>query len=172
MLRYLTPDCVFDSIYEIKPEFLLSRGIKGALIDIDGTVSSHRIKNPSPKLCEYIKSLTDAGIKVIFLSNNKRERVGVFSEQVGIKWISRATKPLSRGFKKGAEILDLPMNKIAVIGDQIFTDVLGGNRLGALTCQVKSIDIGEFWIGVRCKLESGFIERGRKKMQEDIKRGN
>ena len=86
--------------------------------------------------------------------------------------MSRATKPLSRGFKKGAEILDLPMNQIAVIGDQIFTDVLGGNRLGALTCQVKSIDIGEFWIGVRYRLESGFIKRGRKKMQEDMKRGN
>ncbi len=172
MLRYLTPDCVFDSIYEITPEFLLSRGIKGALIDIDGTVASHKIKNPSSELCEYIKTLTNTGIKVIFLSNNKRERVGVFSEQVGIKWVSRATKPLSRGFKKGAEILDLPMNQIAVIGDQIFTDVLGGNRLGALTCQVKSIDIGEFWIGVRYRLESGFIKRGRKKMQEDMKRGN
>src|SRR5699024_11027637 len=127
-LRYLTPDCVFDSIYEITPEFLIKKGIKGALIDIDGTVSSHRVKNPSSKLCQYIKSLTDAGIKVIFLSNNKRERVGIFSDQVGIKWVSRATKPLSRGFKKGAKILDLPMNEIAVIGDQIFTDVLGGNR--------------------------------------------
>ena len=70
MLRYLTPDCVFDSIYEITPEFLLSRGIKGALIDIDGTVASHKIKNPSSELCEYIKTLTNTGIKVIFLSNN------------------------------------------------------------------------------------------------------
>lgn len=64
------------------------------------------------------------------------------------------------------------MHEIAVIGDQIFTDVLGGNRMGALTCQVQSIDRGEFWVGVRCRLEHGFIERGRRKMREEMNHGN
>ena len=172
MLRYLTPDCVFDSIYDITPEFLKSRGIRGALIDIDGTVSSHRIKHPTEKLCAYIKGMQEAGIKVLFLSNNKATRVGVFSEPMGIRWISRATKPLTRGFRKGAAMLELPMHEIAVIGDQIFTDVFGGNRAGALTCQVQSIDRGEFWVGVRCRLEHGFIERGRRKMREEMNHGN
>lgn len=90
-----------------------------------------------------------------------------FSGPMGVRWVSRATKPLSRGFRMGAEQLGLPMHEIAVIGDQIFTDVLGGNRMGALTCQVQSIDRGEFWIGVRCRIEKSFIERGRRKMQED-----
>lgn len=172
MLRYLTPDCVFDTVYEITPEFLRARGIRGALIDIDGTVSSHRIKHPSKKLCEYIKSLQDAGIKVLFLSNNNAERVGVFSDDVGVRWVSRATKPFRRGFRKGVDMLGLQTHEIAVIGDQIFTDVLGGNRMGALTCQVQSLDRGEFWIGVRCRLEKGFIERGRRKMQEENRRGD
>ena len=172
MLKYLTPDCVFDTIFDITPAFLLSRGIRGALIDIDGTVSSHRVRLPSPALCEYIKGLQAAGIQVLFLSNNKRERVGVFSEQADVRWVSRATKPLARGFRKGAAVLGLPMHEIAVIGDQIFTDVLGGNRLGALTCQVQSLDRGEFWIGVRCRLESGFIARGRRKMQEECRHGD
>lgn len=172
MLRYLTPDCVFDTIYDITPEFLRTRGIRGALIDIDGTVSSHRVKHPTGKLCAYVKSLQDAGIQVLFLSNNKAERVGVFSEPVGIRWVSRATKPLARGFRKGAAVLGLPMHEIAVIGDQIFTDVLGGNRMGALTCQVQSLDRGEFWIGVRIRLESGFIERGRRKMREEMGHGD
>lgn len=167
MLQLLTPDCVFDTIFDISPEFLKRRGIRGALIDIDGTVSSHRVKLPSEALCAYVKSLQTAGIQVLFLSNNKRERVGAFSEPMGVEWVSRATKPLMRGFRKGADKLRLPMREIAVIGDQIFTDVLGGNRMGALTCQVQSIDREEFWIGVRCRIEKRFIERGRKKMQED-----
>ena len=104
-----------------------------------------------------MKSLQTAGIQVLFLSNNKRERVGAFSEPMGVEWVSRATKPLMRGFRKGADKLGLPMREIAVIGDQIFTDVLGGNRMGALTCQVQSIDREEFWIGVRCRIEKRFI---------------
>lgn len=167
ILQVFTPDCVFDSVYDITPAFLQARGVRGALIDIDGTVSSHRVALPDEKLRAYLASLRQAGIKVLFLSNNKAERVRRFSEAAGAEWVSRATKPLSRGFRKGADRLGLPMHEIAVIGDQIFTDVLGGNRLGALTCQVQSIDRAEFWIGVRCRLEKGFIERGRRKMQED-----
>lgn len=165
MLRYLTPDCVFDSIYDITPEFLKSRGIRGALIDIDGTVSSHRIKHPTEKLCAYIKGMQEAGIKVLFLSNNKATRVGVFSEPMGIRWVSRATKPLSRGFRKGAAILELPMHEIAVIGDQIFTDVLGGNSVGALTCYVQTLDRRHFWVNIRYRFEHRFIERGRRRME-------
>ena len=172
MLRHLTPDYVFDTIYDIKPEFLRERGIEGVLIDIDGTVSSHRIKHPTHKLCEYLTSLQQAGIRTAFLSNNKAARVGLFSEPLGVRWVSRATKPLPRGCRKGAAVLDLPMDKIAVIGDQIFTDVLGGNHMGATTCQVQSIDKGEFWIGVRCRLERYFIERGRRRMQEELRHGN
>lgn len=167
MLHVLTPDCVFDTIFDITPAFLKSRGMRGALIDIDGTASSHRVRLPDDALRAYVASLQEAGIEVLFLSNNKAARVGAFSEPMGVQWVSRATKPLARGFRKGAKLLGLPMHEIAVIGDQIFTDVLGGNRLGALTCQVQSIDRGEFWIGVRCRIEKGFIERGRRKMQED-----
>ena len=103
MLQLLTPDCVFDTIFDISPEFLKRRGIRGALIDIDGTVSSHRVKLPSEALCAYVKSLQTAGIQVLFLSNNKRERVGAFSEPMGVEWVSRATMPLMRGFRKGAD---------------------------------------------------------------------
>lgn len=172
MLHYLTPDYVFDNIYEITPDFLISKGIKGALIDIDGTVASHRVENPSQQLCKYIKSLENCGIKVIFLSNNNYKRVGIFSSQVGIKSISKAKKPLKKGFKNGSELLNIPLKNIVVIGDQIFTDVFGGNLTGALTCKVQSIDIEEFWIKLRYQFERYFVKRALKKMQEDKKNGN
>ena len=167
MLQYLTPDMVFETIYEITPALLQKKGIRGAVIDIDGTVSSHRVALPSDDLRAYVKSLHDAGIATLFLSNNKAVRVGTFSDPLGIRWISRATKPLGRGFRKAVDQLGLPASEIAMIGDQIFTDVLGGNRAGMLTCQVRSLDRKEFWVAVRCRLEEGFIARGRRNMEEE-----
>ena len=60
MLHVLTPDCVFETIFEITPAFLQKRGIRGALIDIDGTASSHRMRLPSEELCAYVDSLQKA----------------------------------------------------------------------------------------------------------------
>ena len=70
-------------------------------------------------------------------------------------YISHAGKPFSRGFRKAANRLGLSMREIAVIGDQIFTDVFGGNRAGALTCYVETLDRRFFWINVRYQLERG-----------------
>lgn len=69
------------------------------------------------------------------------------------------------GFRKAANRLGLSMREIAVIGDQIFTDVFGGNRAGALTCYVETLDRRFFWINVRYQLERGFIARGRRRME-------
>ena len=80
-------------------------------------------------------------------------------------YISHAGKPFSRGFRKAANRLGLSMREIAVIGDQIFTDVFGGNRAGALTCYVETLDRRFFWINVRYQLERGFIARGRRRME-------
>ena len=72
-------------------------------------------------------------------------------------YISHAGKPFSRGFRKAANRLGLSMREIAVIGDQIFTDVFGGNRAGALTCYVETLDRRFFWINVRYQLELSLI---------------
>ena len=169
MLQLLTPDMVFHTIYDISPALLQQKGIRGVLIDIDGTVSSYRVALPDEKMHAYLKSLADAGIAALFLSNNKPMRVGRYSDPLGMQWISRARKPLSKGFRQAADMLGLPAHQIAVIGDQIFTDVLGGNRAGMLTCQVQSLDAAEFWIGVRCRIERPFIRRGQRNMEEERK---
>ena len=139
ILQALTPDCVFNTIYEITPDFLCKRGIHGALIDIDGTAASHRTELPEKQLHHYIASLQQAGIRAAFLSNNHAARVKKFSEAIGIPFISRAVKPLPFGFRKGAAVLRLPMKEIAVIGDQIFTDIYGANRAGIHTVLVHPI---------------------------------
>lgn len=166
MTHYLIPDHVFDCIYDITPAFLRSCGVRGVLIDIDGTAASHHDPDPSEALCAYVASVRAAGIAVLFLSNNRASRVERFCRPMGVAWISRACKPFQRNFLAAASRLRLNGAELAVIGDQIFTDTLGGNRLGALTCIVRSLDEKEFWIGVRSRLERRFIERGRRRKEE------
>ena len=78
------------------------------------------------------------------------------------------TQALSRGFRQGAERLNLPFSQIAVIGDQIYTDTLGGNHVGALTCYVETIDRKDFWIAARYYLlERVFIQRTRRRNKHE-----
>ena len=88
-----------------------------------------------------------------------------FCEPLGVDFISRAHKPFARAYAQAVEKLGLPIDQIAVIGDQIYTDVFGGNRAGALTCYVETLDRRFFWINVRYQLERGFIARGRRRME-------
>ena len=114
---------------------------------------------------DLVRTLHDAGLKVLVFSNNREARVGKFCRALGADFISQAGKPFSAGFRRAAERLGLPLEQIAVVGDQIFTDVFGGNRMGALTCYVQTLDRRFFWVNVRYQIERGFIERGKHRME-------
>ena len=159
------PDYVFDSIFDITPELLQRHGIRAALIDLDGTMVSHKTALPTDEVASFVRRLEDAGIHVVVFSNNNANRVGRFSEPLGVDFISRAHKPFARAYAQAVDKLGLPISQIAVIGDQIYTDVFGGNRAGALTCYVETLDRRFFWINVRYQLERGFIARGRRRME-------
>jgi len=163
-MKKLIPDYVFQSIYEITPEFLLNHGVRGVLIDLDGTLASSKTKSPlNPKaLSGFLGRLKGSGLKVLVFSNNHKRRVSMFCHQLDIEFISRAVKPLLFGFRRASKKLGIPSEQIAIIGDQIFTDVLGGNRAGALTCYVSTLDQRSAWVNIRCRLERGFVERGKK----------
>lgn len=161
----LIPDYVFDSIYDITPEILTSHGIRAVLVDLDGTMASHKAVLPPENLHTFVDRLQNAGITVLVFSNNNPSRVGKFCEALGVDFISRARKPFAKGYRMAEKKLGLPVSQMAVIGDQIFTDVFGGHRAGALTCYVETLDRRFFWINVRYQLERGFIARGRRRME-------
>lgn len=168
MKHLLTPRYVFDAVTDITPDFLKKHGIRGCLIDLDGTLVSRHQPTGNDRLIAWLDSLRDAGIRPMLLSNNNGNRVRIFAESIGIEWQGRALKPLSRGFRMGAERLSLPFSQIAVIGDQIYTDTLGGNHVGALTCYIETIDRNELWIGARYRfLESPFIRRARRRNRNE-----
>ncbi|MBS5165686.1 MAG: YqeG family HAD IIIA-type phosphatase [Butyricicoccus pullicaecorum] len=168
MKHILTPCYVFDTVTDITPEFLQKHGIRGCLIDLDGTLVSRHQPTGNERITAWLDGLRGAGIRPMLLSNNNGNRVRIFAESIGIEWQGRALKPLSRGFRQGAERLNLPFSQIAVIGDQIYTDTLGGNHVGALTCYVETIDRKDFWIGARYYLlERVFIQRTRRRNKHE-----
>ncbi|MDO5141600.1 MAG: YqeG family HAD IIIA-type phosphatase [Eubacteriales bacterium] len=165
-MKKLIPDHVFDSIYDIPPALFVRHGVRGVLIDLDGTMASHRQALPPAPLSAFVQALREVGLRVLVFSNNKEERVARFCRPLGVAHISRAGKPRRAGYRRAAAQLGLPLSQLAVVGDQIFTDVFGGNRVGALTCYVQTIDRRFFWINVRYQLERYFIARGRRRMEE------
>lgn len=121
----------FQNVLAITAEFLKSTGARAVLIDADNTLSFHGSREPYPGIEKWLREIVGSGIPVIIISNNERERVEPFARRLGLPFVEKSKKPLPVGFRKACRKLGVSPSETAVIGDQIFTDVLGGNLIGA-----------------------------------------
>lgn len=145
MLKLLTPDLHIESVFKLNLEKLRKNNIRGLIIDIDNTLVSWEIKYATEKIKTWLLSLRKEGFEVCLVSNNTRDRVVIFNEELKLPAIHRALKPRIGAFKKAMKAIGTTAENTAVIGDQIFTDVLGGNRMGLFTVLVVPIVGKEFW---------------------------
>ena len=133
-------DFLADSIYDISGEALARRGIKLLLADLDNTLVPYGVPLPDDKLINWRDELHAYGITLFVLSNNRHEhRPRIFAEGLDVPYIGHAGKPKTTSFYKAMEDMRVTREQTAIIGDQIFTDVLGGNRAGISTILVKPI---------------------------------
>ncbi len=135
----LLPHKVYKNVSEISPSVLLKNGIKGIIVDIDNTLTTHDNPHPYPYVKQWLLDLESHGIKIIAVSNNTAERVHPFAEILGLDYIADGKKPLSTGLRRAANRLGLPKSKLAIVGDQIFTDILGGRLYGIVSLFVEPI---------------------------------
>lgn len=135
-LKKLLPDLHVESIYHIDLEALKKQGVKGIITDLDNTLIEWDRPEATPELAQWLKKLKDEGFKVVIVSNNNESRVSKFSDPLDLPFIHRARKPFHLSFKKAKEIMGLAPHEVVVIGDQLFTDILGGNRLDLYTILV------------------------------------
>ena len=120
----LYPDTYVTNVKEITIELLNKNNIKGLLLDVDNTLIDFDLKILEGSK-DWINTLRENNFRLCILSNtNKIEKVKMVAKELNIPYINFAKKPFKRGFKKGAELLKLQPNQIAVVGDQIMTDVL------------------------------------------------
>ncbi|MDE5583547.1 MAG: YqeG family HAD IIIA-type phosphatase [Ruminococcus sp.] len=120
----------FRKITDITPDFLRKLGIKGLILDVDNTLTTHDNPIPAEGVAEWIEMIKKNNIKLIIVSNNHPPRVKPFADLLGIDFVSEGKKPLPKGFKEAFKSLNLPKKNISAVGDQIFTDVLGANLFG------------------------------------------
>ncbi len=143
--RRFTPDILVEKLIDIPLDELHQRGIEGIIFDVDNTITEWRSPNVSDEIIEWFYDLPNQGFKTCILSNNSSTRVGIISEKLHTPYLCNARKPLSNGFKRAQKLLKLPMSQMAMVGDQIFTDIWGGNQAGLLTIFVERISVNEFW---------------------------
>lgn len=136
VLKHFLPNEHVKSIFDISPKELASRGIKGVITDLDNTLVEWDRPDATPQLIDWFKSMKNEGIMVTIVSNNIEQRVKAFSDPLEIPFIYEARKPMVKAFKKALANMNLQPDEIVVIGDQLLTDVLGGNRSGLHTILV------------------------------------
>jgi len=157
------PDRYYDSIFDIDFDLLKGNGIRGLLIDLDNTIIPRDEDEVSEDLRYWFLNLSKKGFKVCIVSNNWKSRVSEIAEELGLPLIARAVKPKKRAFEQGMKLLKTNKNQTAVIGDQVFTDVFGGNRTGLFTILVVPLsDCDLFYTKFLRKLERIILKRIRK----------
>ena len=169
----LVPDFRFHRIYEITGEWLEEHRLKALVLDVDNTLTTHNNPVPDEPVTQWLERMRAAEIPMVILSNNHEERVRPFANLLDLPFVSDGAKPLKKGLARCHELLaaqvslqqqeaarreilqgsrsaasvppELFPNQIAVVGDQLFTDILGGSRYGMTTVLVDPIEPETGW---------------------------
>lgn len=142
---FIYPNEYLSKVEDINIEFLQKNKIKALILDIDNTLIDYN-KNLSEKVVKWAKELNGQGVKLYLLSNtNHKEKVEKVANALCIPYIYLAKKPFKSGFMKVKKELKEKSENIAVVGDQIFTDIIGGNRCNMFTILIEPIDKKDYW---------------------------
>ena len=164
MLKQFLPNEHVKSILDISPEQLSAKGIKGIITDLDNTLVEWDRPTATPQLIKWFEEIRANNILVTIVSNNNEERVKAFSDPLKIPFIFRARKPFALAFHKAISQMGIKKEEAVVIGDQLLTDVLGGNRGGFHTILVVPVaQTDGFWTKFNRFAERRILNWFRKK---------
>lgn len=141
MRKLFHPNEYVESIKDIDYVNLRNKGINGLIFDIDNTIVSHKDPIPGDEEIELFEYLKELGFKVSLVSNNNKNRVDIFNLELNIPAYSRGLKPLTFGVNKALSKMGTKARETAIIGDQVFTDVLCGKFKNMYTILVEPINL-------------------------------
>jgi|LSQX01.3.fsa_nt_gb HAD superfamily phosphatase (TIGR01668 family) len=139
MLEKFIPDIYQKSIYTIDYKRLKLRGIKCIIFDVDNTLAPIFTVKPPRKVKDLVEKLKDMGFRVLIMSNAPKKRLVPFKEILEVDCAASSMKPFSKKFRKILNDYKFKVNEVAIVGDQLVTDVFGGNRVGITTILVNPI---------------------------------
>ena len=156
LLHKFTPWLRVKTVYEIPLDELWKNGVRGIITDLDNTLVGAKEPLATPELIVWLELVKKKGFKVVIVSNNGELRVRKFAEPLQIPFIHRAKKPTNAAFHKALQWMELSAEQTVVVGDQMLTDVLGGNRMGLHTILVLPIAL----------LDEGFFTKVNRKIEK------
>lgn len=135
----LFPKHRVESVLELTPDLLAEWRLASLLLDVDSTLKRYSETDVSSEIQKWLESLKDFGFFLCLLSNGKEGRIARFAQRVGLPYIALAMKPFPHGCRKAVKTFQLRPEKTAMVGDQVFADVLAGNLAGLTTILVTPI---------------------------------
>ena len=127
----LIPQGVYPSFLALEPSALAAKGVKLVLADLDNTLVPYKVPLPTPAVVAWKQALEEAGIRLFILSNSRKPgRAQRFAESLGVPFQGHSGKPKKKGYLSALERMEAKPEETIMIGDQIFTDILGANNAG------------------------------------------
>ena len=145
MNGWFTPSSYVPRISQIDHAKLLADGVRGIVVDLDNTLVGYRALEPDPRDAAWVAGAPQHGIRIIMVTNNSTPWAREVAARLDIPIVANARKPLGRGFRRALELLALPREKVVVIGDQLFTDILGARLFGVRAILVDPLVRSDPW---------------------------
>ena len=153
----LLPAWQAPAVTDVMPSFLQSQNIRLVMLDFDNTLVPYTAQHPTEPVLAWLESLQQAGLTVCIVSNSRKQRVPEFCSRYGLDCVTHAHKPFTGGICQCLRKYGVDPSQAVIIGDQIFTDTLGGNCAGVTTILVKAIHNHNIWLKLRHAAEMPFI---------------
>lgn len=148
------PTAAAKGLLDITPELLREWHCKAILLDVDNTLSHHGSQTPFDGSVQWVRKMEAAGFSLIIVSNNTKERIAPFAKQFALPFLWRACKPLPIGYLKAAKQLGVRCKEAVIVGDQVFTDIIGANVIGMRSILLEPAEKEHGWsFRVRRRLE-------------------
>ena len=151
------PRHIYPALTAIDPARLASDGVRLLMLDFDNTIVPYTTNDPTDRMHAWLTRARDSEIQICVVSNSKRGRVVEFCKKYNIDCITHAKKPFSRGIRECLQRYDMEPQRAALVGDQIYTDVLGANCAGVRSILIPAIHNHNIWLKLRHAAELPFI---------------
>ena len=153
----LLPKAIFPALTDLTPEYLRDHGRRLLMLDFDNTMLPYTSKIPTPELLVWIDRMKRGGITLFVVSNSHKQKSPAFCRAHNVGCVTHSKKPTGRGIRKCLERCGCRPDEAALVGDQIYTDVLGANCAGVMSILVKPIHLHNIWLKLRHAAEKPWI---------------
>lgn len=158
--KLFCPDLRVKSILDISWDMVVQKDLKGLLLDVDNTLLPWGDCQVPKDISLWLRGAKEQGIRLCLVSNSYEKRVAAIARSIDVAYVHWARKPAKYGFSKAIREMELLPQHVAVIGDQVFTDICGGNRLGCYTVLVAPLSKNELFTTKLLRLlESRLLSR-------------